>query len=71
MSRFTIIETSIDPDNYVNLVLIDQFDNVQQITIRTCDRDDDISIVDSDDPDNAFEFHVHRHTLETYNAMQS
>lgn len=69
MSRFTIIETSIDPDNYVNLVLIDQFDNVHQITIRTCDRTDDISIVERDDPENAFEFHMHRHTLETYNNL--
>lgn len=69
MSRFMILETSIDADNYVNLVLIDQHNNVQQITIRTCDRDDNISISDSDDPENSFEFHMHRHTLDEYENL--
>lgn len=70
MSRFAILECSIDDDNYVNLVLIDQFDNVQQITIRTCDRDDDISMT-SREIDNTFEFHMHRFDLECYRAMQT
>ncbi len=68
MQKWFIIETSIDDDSYVNLVLADTAGNVQQITIRTADRDDDISI-SSQEVDNEFEFACHVMTREQYDAL--
>lgn len=71
MTQFRIIETSIDIDNYLYVVLCDEHNNVQMFNIRTCDRDDDIVIVqhDDDDCDNAFEFNMHRMTRDQYDKL--
>lgn len=71
MTQFHIIETSIDVDNYLHIVLCDEHNNVQMFNIHTCNRDDDINIIvnDDDDYDNSFQFNMQRMTHDRYNAL--
>ena len=69
MSRFFIVETSIDDDAYLHVVLRDVDTNMMQIiTCHTCNRDDNITIVENE-IDNEFEFHMTRYTIDEYNAL--
>ncbi len=67
--KMHIVETSIDVDNYVSLILCDQYDNIHSITINVANCRDDIDIVNVDDATSTYEFNLSFMTRDEYDAL--